>query len=210
MNPNCPVPAQPNPAQPDPAQPAPAQPDPAQVRRGRWVLVLIFLLFFGSIFGAGVLRFSGWQPQGSKVHGEMLRPAIDARAVVPRLADGSDYAWRPAERLWRIVVAPAADCTTECLKLARDLDTVWQLFGNNADHVEILWAGALPAGTPESGSRRLLLPTPELLAALPRVNDPAGVPVYVIDPHGFVILRYAPGTDPGFIRADVSKLLKLI
>ena len=52
--------------------------------------------------------------------------------------------------------------------------------------------------------------TPELLAALPRVDDPAGVPVYVIDPNGFVILRYAPGTDPGFIRADVSKLLKLI
>lgn len=172
--------------------------------------MLIFLLFFGSIFGAGVLRFSGWQPQGSKVHGEMLRPAIDARGVVPRLDDGSDYAWRPAERLWRIVVAPPAGCTSECQKLARDLDTVWQLFGNNADHVEILWIGKLPAGAPDTQSRRVLRSTPELLAALPRVTDPAGVPVYVIDPNGFVILRYAPGTDPGFIRADVSKLLKLI
>jgi hypothetical protein len=140
----------------------------------------------------------------------MLRPAIDARAVVPRLADGSDYAWRPTDRLWRIAVAPAADCTTECVKLARDLDTVWQLFGNKADHVEILWIGALPAGAPDTRSRRPLLATPELLAVLPRVSDPAGVPVYVIDPNGFVILRYAPGTDPGFIRADVSKLLKLI
>jgi hypothetical protein len=205
MNPNPPASAP-----PDPAQSASTPPDPAQVRRGRWVLVLIFLLFFGSIFGAGALRFSGWQPQGSKVHGEMLRPAIDARAVVPRLAGGGDYAWQPAERLWRIVVAPAADCTSECRKLARDLDTVWQLFGNNADHVEILWIGTLPADVPDTQSRRLLLPTPELLAALPRVHDPAGVPVYVIDPNGFVILRYAPGTDPGFIRADVSKLLKLI
>lgn len=200
MNQNSPV----------PAQPAPAQPAPSQVRRGRWVLVLIFLLFFGSIFGAGVLRFSGWQPPGTKVHGEMLRPAIDARAVVPKLADGSDYAWQPAERLWRIAVAPAADCTAECQQLARDLDTVWQLFGNNAAHVEILWIGTPPADVPATPSRRVLLPTPELLAVLPRVNDPAGVPVYVIDPNGFVILRYAPGTDPGFIRADVSKLLKLI
>lgn len=210
MNPNSPGSTRTDPARPGPTHSAPAPADSAQVRRGRWILVLIFLLFFGSIFGAGVLRFSGWQPQGSKVHGEMLQPAIDAREVVPRLADGSDYAWRPAERLWRIVVAPRAGCTTDCQKLARDLDTVWQLFGNNADHVEILWAGPLPAGAPESGSRRQLLPTPELLAALPRVDDPAGVPVYVIDPNGFVILRYAPGTDPGFIRADVSKLLKLI
>ena len=204
MNPNSPGSARTGPTQ------LPTQPDPAQVRRGRWVLVLIFLLFFGSIFGAGVLRFSGWQPPGTKVHGEMLRPAIDARTVVPKLADGSDYAWQPAERLWRIAVAPPADCTTECQQLARDLDTVWQLFGNNADHVEILWIGTLPVDVPNTPSRRVLLPTPELLAVLPRVNDPAGVPVYVIDPNGFVILRYAPGTDPGFIRADVSKLLKLI
>ncbi|HYM86100.1 MAG TPA: hypothetical protein VET30_05130 [Pseudoxanthomonas sp.] len=182
----------------------------ARVRRGRWILVLIFLLFFGSIFGAGILRFSGWQPQGTKVHGEMLRPAVDARAVVPKLAAGGDYAWQPAERMWRIVVAPPASCTTACAKLASDLDVVWQLFGNKADHVQILWIGSLPAGAPDTVSRRLLQPTPELMRALPRVDDPAGVPVYVIDPNGFVILRYAPGTDPGFIRADVSKLLKLI
>lgn len=190
--------------------PLPTSSEAARIRRGRWILVLIFLLFFGTIFGAGVLRFSGWQPQGTKVHGEMLRPAVDARAVVPKLEDGGDYAWRPAERMWRIVVAPPANCASDCLKLAKDLDVVWQLFGNNADHVEILWVGPRPAGAPDTASLRLLQPTPELLAALPRVNDPVGVPVYVIDPNGFVILRYAPGTDPGFIRTDVSKLLKLI
>lgn len=190
--------------------PLPSSSEAARIRRGRWILVLIFLLFFGTIFGAGVLRFSGWQPQGTKAHGEMLRPAVDARAVVPKLADGSDYAWQPAERMWRIVVAPPAHCASECLKLAKDLDVVWQLFGNNADHVEILWVGPRPAGSPNTASLRQLQSTPELLAALPRVNDPAGVPVYVIDPNGFVILRYAPGTDPGFIRTDVSKLLKLI
>lgn len=184
--------------------------DPAKVRRGRLVLVLIFLLFFGSIFGAGILRFSGWQPQGTKVHGEMLQPAIDARAVVPRQADGSAYAWQPEERTWRIAVAPPADCASACVKLARDLDVVWQLFGNKADHVEILWIGSVPAGVPDTVSRRALKPSPELLAVLPRLADPAGIPVYVIDPNGFVILRYAPGTDPGFIRTDVSKLLKLI
>jgi hypothetical protein len=185
-------------------------PPPVQVRRGRRTLVLIFLLFFGTIFGAGILRFSGWQPPGTKAHGEILKPAVDARAVVPRLADGGEYAWQPGERMWRIVVAPPADCTSDCLQLAKDLDVVWQLFGNKADHVEILWIGTRPAGAPDTASLRLLQPTPELMRALPRVDDPAGVPVYVIDPNGFVILRYAPGTDPGFIRSDVSKLLKLI
>jgi len=190
--------------------PSPSPDEAARIRRGRWILVLIFLLFFGTIFGAGVLRFSGWQPQGTKVHGEMLQPAVDARAVVPKLKDGGDYAWQPAERMWRIAVAPPAGCASECVKLAKDLDVVWQLFGNKADHVEILWIGTHPAGAPQAPALRVLQATPELLAALPRASDPAGVPLYVIDPNGFVILRYPPGTDPGFIRTDVSKLLKLI
>jgi len=190
--------------------PSPSPDEAARIRRGRWILVLIFLLFFGTIFGAGVLRFSGWQPQGTKVHGEMLQPAVDARAVVPKLRDGGDYAWQPAERMWRIAVAPPAGCASECVKLAKDLDVVWQLFGNKADHVEILWIGTHPAGAPQTPALRVLQATPELLAALPRASDPAGVPLYVIDPNGFVILRYPPGTDPGFIRTDVSKLLKLI
>ncbi len=178
--------------------------------RGRWMLVALFALFFGTVFGAGVLRFAGWQPAGHKNNGEMLQPPSDARQVVPRLADGEPYAWQPGERIWRIAVAPPADCTAECVKLARDLDKVWRLFGHNADKVEILWIGPLPAGAPATEARRELQATPELLATLPRLRDPKGVPVYVIDPHGFVILRYPPGFDAGGLYKDVAKLLKLI
>lgn len=185
-------------------------PDAARTRRGRWMLIALFALFFGSVIGAGVLRFSGWQPAAHKNHGEMLQPPIDARAIVPQRAEGGDYLWNPSERVWRIVVAPPADCAQACAALARDLDKVWRLFGHNADKVEILWLGALPAGAVAPGSLQLLQPSPALRAKLPRANDPAGVPVFVIDPHGFVILRYAPGFDPADLRSDVSKLLKLI
>jgi len=184
--------------------------DPARVRRGRLVLVGLFVLFFGTVFGAGVLRFSGWQPQGTKVHGQMLVPAIDARQVVPTLADGSDYPWNLGERTWRMVVAPPTDCQAQCVALAGDLDKVWRLFGHNADHVEILWIGVLPEGAPRSEAVRELRAEGGLRALLPQVDDQAGIPVYVIDPNGFVIIRYAPGFDPGWLRTDISKLLKLI
>ena len=36
-----------------------------------------------------------------------------------------------------------------------------------------------------------------------------GVPAYVVDPYGFVILRYPPGFDPSGLRADVARLVKL-
>lgn len=178
--------------------------------RGRWILVGLFALFFGTVGAAGVLRFSGWQPPGSKVHGQMLSPALDARGIVPTLEDGSRYEWNPAARTWRIAVAAPAGCGERCEILARDLDKVWRLFSHRADNVEILWMGPVPPQARATPALRAVRDDDGLRDLLPGVDDPAGVPVYVIDPNGFVILRYAPGTDPGWIRTDVSKLLKLI
>lgn len=182
-----------------------------QRRRNRWLLVGIFALFFGGMLVAGALRFSGWQPSGMKNHGELLQPPGDLRAVTPRLVDGDAYAWKPVDRRWRIALAPPANCAAECVELARELDLVWQLFGKDADHVDILWIGTPPPpGAKRNGALRLLRDDAVLRAQLPRVNDPAGVPVYVIDPNGFVILRYAPGFDAGGLRTDLSRLLKLM
>ncbi|AKC86540.1 hypothetical protein [Pseudoxanthomonas suwonensis] len=184
-------------------------PDIARTRRGRLMLIALFVLFFGSAFGAGLLRLSGWMPAGLRNHGELLQPPADLRQSRPLLADGGAYDWNPAARTWRIVVAPPPACAAECERLLADLDKVWQLFGHNADKVEILWLGPLPAGAPALPELRPLRDDAALRAALPRVDDPAGVPLYVVDPNGFVILRYAPHTDPAGIRADVARLLKL-
>lgn len=185
---------------------------PARERnRNRGLLVLIVVVFFGSALVAGALRFSGWRPAGMKNHGELLQPPGDLRQVVPRLAGGGEYAWNPAERTWRIVVAPPADCTDACVALSHDLDKVWRLFGHNADHVNILWVGEPPEGALRNRVWNVVEPAPELSAQLPRVEEggPQGAPVYVVDPNGFVILRYAPGFDPGHLRTDVARLLKL-
>ena len=189
--------------------------DPATRTRNRGLLILILAIFFGSMLVAGVLRFSGWQPEGRRNHGELIEPPTDLRAQPPALADGGTYAWQPGERIWRIVVAPGAGCGADCAALARDIDKVWQLLGKDAPRVHLLWACDAPACLPPADVPRpatfhRLRREPALLAALPRHDDPAGVPVYVIDPNGFVILRYAPGHDPGGLRADLVKLLKLI
>ncbi|WP_045738628.1 hypothetical protein [Xanthomonas sp. MUS 060] len=178
--------------------------------RGRWPLIALFVLFFGSMLAAGVLRFSGWQPPARRNHGELLTPPADLRALQPRLADGSLYAWRPQQRLWRIALAPPAECASVCDALARELDKVWQLFGHDADHVQILWIGTPSPWIRALPPVRVLRADPALLAALPRAHEAAGVPVYVIDPNGFVVLRYAPGFDPAGLRSDLAKLLKLL
>ena len=188
--------------------------EPPDRNRNRWLLIAIFVMFFGSMLVAGALRFSGWRPAGSKNFGEMLDPPGDLRAVAARRLDGSVYAWNPIARRWRIALAPPETCDEACVKLARDIDTVWRLTGREADRVDVLWVCAtatcaVPAAASRLSTLQRLQGAAPLRGSLPRVDDPRGTPVYVIDPNGFVILRYAPGFDPGGLRADLAKLLKL-
>jgi hypothetical protein len=123
--------------------------------------------------------------------------------------------------MWRIVVAPPADCGDACMRVAGQLDTVWQLMGRDADHVDVLWLCPddarceVPVPLANELSLRRLRADPALRAGLPRHDTDAatlqhGLPVYVIDPNGFVILRYAPGFAPAGLRADLAKLTKLM
>jgi hypothetical protein len=189
-------------------------------RRNRLLLLAIFAIFIGTMLVAGALRFSGWRPAGMKNHGELLQPPADLRARTPKLAAGGDYHWNPAARTWRIVLAPPPGCTDACAAVARGIDIVWKLMGRNADRVDVLWLCAepgcsAPAPLRDDPALRLLRPDTALRATLPRVDAASGdhaqgVPVYVIDPNGFLILRYPPGADPAGLRADLAKLLKLI
>jgi len=182
----------------------------ADRNRNRLLLILIFVIFLGSAGVAVLLRLSGWQPQGMGNHGELIHPPGDLRQIVPELADGTGaYHWQPSEKIWRIVLVPPAGCGEPCVALSVDLDKVWQLMGRQADHVHLLWMGEVPAGSVRNAAWRVLDESTALRAGLPGVDDPAGIPLYIIDPNGFVMMRYAPGFDPAHLREDLAKLLKL-
>ena len=192
--------------------PSPPPVDTRKRNRNRGMLVALFGLFFGAMFVAGMLRFSGWRPHGMKNKGELLQPYGDLRATAPRLASGEPYPWQPPARIWRIATV-ARDCegarAADCERLLADLDKVWRLMGKDADRVDLLWIGALPPDGVRPRRLRVLAPAPALAAGLPRSDDPRGAVVYLVDPNGFVVLRYPPGFDPGGLRTDLARLLKL-
>ncbi|MFT4179168.1 MAG: hypothetical protein QM612_06860 [Thermomonas sp.] len=188
---------------------------PTQVanrRRNRSMLLILFALFFGGMLIAGLLRFSGWRPEGMKNKGEMLQPYGDLREYAPTLADGARYGWKDEPRIWRIVAMPR-DCDSAraaaCTRLLQDVDKVWKLMGKDADRVHVLWAGAVPADASLPRTAHVVHADEGLRAGLARWDDAAGDPVWLIDPNGFVILRYAPGFDPGDLRTDLARLLKI-
>ena len=190
-------------------------PTPEQLqarRRNRAMLVALSVMFFGGMLVAGLLRFSGWRPEGAKNKGEMLQPYGDLRDHAPALAAGGAYRWKDEPRIWRIVAMPR-DCdgarAADCARLLQDLDKVWRLMGKDADRVHLLWVGAAPTGAALPRELRLLRADDRLRAGLARWDEAGGDPAWLVDPNGFVVLRYAPGFDPGDLRADLARLLKI-
>lgn len=182
------------------------------LRRNRGMLIALFVLFFGGMLVAGLLRFSGWRPEGSKNKGEMLQPYGDLRNHAPALAVGGKYRWNDSPRTWRIVTAPDGCATTRaaaCTQLLQGLDTVWQLMGKEADRVHVLWVADLPPSASVPLQVQQLRMDDRLQAALVRPQGPPGDAAWLVDPNGFVVLRYAPGFDPGDVRTDLARLLKI-
>jgi hypothetical protein len=165
-------------------------------------------MFLGSFAVAVFLRFTGWTPAHGRNFGELLQPPPDLSHVQLLRADGSRYAWAPEKDIWRIAVVPAADCRATCARTLDTLHRIWLIQGRKADRLDVLWFGPLPAGAP--AFRRLvpMQPSAALAAVLPEAASAEAVPVYLIDPSGFVALHYRAGFDPTGLKKDLGKLLK--
>lgn len=183
-------------------------------RRNRFTLLAILALFFGSMLIAGALRFADIHPSATRQKGELLDPYTDLRDAQLHTLDGKRYPWAPIHRTWRIVAAAPARCEDACRRRAHDIGVVWEVLNKDAPRVDVLWwcasaaACDWPQGLAAPSTLRLVAPDPAR-QRLPRVDVPGGVPVYVVDPNGFVVLRYAPGTDLAGLREDLVRLLKL-
>jgi hypothetical protein len=182
-------------------------PRPSQLK-SRLTLLLVVAMFLSSFLVAAFLRFTGWQPAHSRNVGELLQPPIDLSAMTPRRADGSDYAWAPEQNRWRLLVAPQPGCTRACARVLDDLHRLWLTQGRKADNLDVLWVGELPAGAPRFRRLVPLQADPRLLAALSDRGRADAVPLYLVDPGGFVALRYPAGFEPAGVKKDLGKLLK--
>ena len=187
----------------------PDRPDrPDRQRRGRLQLLLLVAVFVVPILVALLLNAGGWIPAPARQHGELLQPPLDLRGESLALADGSAYTWNPEARQWRVVALPPSPCDAACARVAADIDKVWRLLGHNADRLDVLWAGTWPDGVKQPATLHLLQADPALRARL-APGGIAGTSVHVIDPNGFVVLRYPPGFDAAGLHADLKRLVKL-
>ncbi len=182
----------------------------------RWVMPLVLLAFAAPVLVAFVLAQAGWRPAGTRNNGTLLAPPQDFNAVRATPDGGEPIDWNTSEGIWHVLVPIPPACGTPCVTQLDALARIWTGLGRQAARVQVVLAGevddALRAKHPEFPQALFVTLVPDELphptpapAADPRI---AAVPVYLVDPHGFLVMRYDAGSDLTGLRKDLARLLK--
>jgi hypothetical protein len=189
-------------------------PDAARAS-GRRQFLLVASLFVVPVVAAIVLYHSSdWRPVVNS-QGTLIDPPRTLTAAGLTLADGAPAPSDVFEGQWS-VVHPASACGGRTEALFEDLARVHLALDNDAPRVRrvLLHAGGCAGVTlPSRDADLLVLSTtgPEgeaLLAAFPPAVD--GLPgIYIVDPHGNLMMSYpASGSARGLLK-DLERLLRL-
>lgn len=189
--------------------PIPASAAPPSRTRSRLILLLIVAMFFSSFGIAALLRFVGWTPASTRNYGELLHPPLDlTAAALVEEADAPLVLVNP-DRHWTALVRVPAECDLACWQSVANLPRVRAALGRHAPELRLrLLDRAIPAERREGVAP---LQTVAVRSGLPASMDPAAAQapdLWLVDPHGYAVLYYAPGFDPSGLRKDLARLLK--
>jgi cytochrome oxidase Cu insertion factor (SCO1/SenC/PrrC family) len=195
--------------------PAVRLPDPQRDRRQRRLLVGLAVLFFAPVAVAfylyyGAARFS---PVHRVNRGALIQPPLELPAEALPLVGGGTTDPHFLEVKWTLVYVDAGDCAETCrrklyetrqvrLALDRDMTRVQRVFIAEGACCDTPF---LSREHPDLVTVRVA-PTDALVAALPAAGTGR---VYVVDPHGNLMMYYASESPPKGLLEDMKRLLKL-
>jgi hypothetical protein len=166
----------------------------------RLQLAVIVLLAAGSLAGAYALFESarGGGLWATTNQGAFVEPPLTARELDVRSADG-----RPLESgVWWLWIVPDGPCAAQCRRALHQLRQLHVLLNRDAGRVR----RALLAGGPEASDIAATYPRLALLSGNLERLEPG---VYVVDPIGNLVLRYALSDAGKPVLDDLKRLLKV-
>ena len=183
----------------------PRSPDPAIRRRGRLQLLLIMLLTLGPMeLATSMYTLKFWVPESRNYHGEMIGNG-QGRAALGVTSD---------EQRWQLLVTAPQGCDRDCQQLvylARQLQIGLGRDASRATHalavgqpVDAAYATRLQREYPQLQRYTLHVPTYTQSA-----EGNGSAQLWIVDPHGNLVLRYDPQVKGKDVLTDLRHLLKL-
>ncbi len=177
-------------------------------KRSRTILILVGLCFAAPMLVSLILIRAGWMPSGRKNYGDLLSTPLPL--VNAQLQNGTTFAWKTPEWYWTLLVRVPSQCPASCLEQLELVANVRDALARNATKLRIAVADPLPEGArlaAEPGVYQLAQPLADSVNnALPRPTGDARLAL--VDPNGYVILRYPQHADLAQVRKDLTKLVK--
>jgi len=192
---------------------------PELVRKRRIQLLLLALVFFGPLLLAIAMYFGGFgQPEGRVNHGELVEPSRTLPDVGLPLATGGTSSPGVLRGRWSLVYAGDGACDATCTQALDDIRAIRLAMDRDATRIQrvFLYEGACCRPELLQGAQSGLVAV--ALDGSAEIRDAFtfdGVPpaqargVYLVDPMGVLMMRYATPLDRRGVVKDLEKLLKL-
>ena len=170
-------------------------------QRSRWPLAILVVAFLMPFASAVVLRFGGWQTGHTRNFGDLLNPPVTMEGVTASDGKGEAWSFVNQEQEWTLLVSSANPCDAGCEATLAALPNVRRSMGRHAGRLHVYHLG-------ESVDSDM--PTLQLSGAPPELDarPPSGTEVWLVDPHGFLVMHYPSGFDPSGLRKDLSRLIR--
>ncbi len=161
---------------------------------------------------ASYLAYYFLPPAGHTNYGELVNaPPLPAARL--QLIDGTAFETSALRGKWILLMVDSAQCLEACQRKLFTLRQLRLTQGREMERIERAWLisddGAVAPQLADDfrGTRLLRAGGSGLVAALPAAR-PVTDYIYVIDPLGNVVLRYAQDAEPGRMIKDLTRLLK--
>ena len=176
-----------------------------QRRRGRWQLILIVLMVVGPmILATGMYKLQFWVPEGRSYHGELIGNG-QSRAELGVQAD---------EVRWQLLVTAPQECSVDCQQLVYLARQIQVGLGREASRASHALAVAHPLSADYEAKLSREYPQLQrypldLSTYTKTVQGKGPAQLWIIDPHGNLVLRYGPTVKGKDLLNDLRHLLKL-
>jgi cytochrome oxidase Cu insertion factor (SCO1/SenC/PrrC family) len=180
-------------------------------RKRAWPVLAILAVCAAPVIAAWLAYFV-WPPASRSNYGELIDPRPLPDPQLERV-EGGAFRLSSLRGKWLLVQLDRGDCSEACRKKLLYMRQARLTQGKDMDRIERVWlvTGAAPVDPALllefEGTHVLRADTSGLPQQFPAARDPADH-LYVVDPHGNLILRYPRDPDPKGLTRDLSRLLR--
>ena len=188
----------------------------AERRSRRTLLIGTFLVFFVPILAAWLLNVfaPGWRPFGTLNHGTLVEPVRRVGSGDLAHLDGSAMDPGYLSGRWTLVHLLDGDCAQPCVEALVRSRQVQQALGDDMQRVQLLLVLMAPVDLEAADLPPRIALAVANDAWLAKFSFAQTAPreiltIYLVDPQGYLMMRYPQDVDQRGMLADLERLLKI-